>query len=317
MSASVSPFPSGGAAPAAPVQRVILVTGMSGAGKTSALKILEDMGYEAIDNVPLSLLGSLVAAPRVGGKKRERPPLAIGVDIRTRDFSVDSIIEELATLAAETAVRVSVLYLDCEDDALGRRYVETRRRHPLAVDRPVADGIDLERRLLSPLRDRADVTLDTTGITLGDLKRTLQGQFGLQAHPVLSIQVTSFSFRRGLPREADLVFDVRFLTNPYYQPDLRLLTGLDAAVGEYIEGDKDFETFFDGLTGLLQPLLPRYVAEGKSYLTIAIGCTGGRHRSVFVAGRLAAWLEKQGDGDLAGQGRRVHLRHRDLPDSGS
>ncbi len=322
LAASVSRFPSGGAENAGrsvdQSQWVLLVTGMSGAGKTSALKILEDMGYEAIDNVPLSLLDSLVAPSRAGrgraGEERKsrqeyRPPIAIGVDIRTRDFSVNSIVGELASLAAEAAVQVRVLYLDCEDQELGRRYVETRHRHPLAGDRPVADGIDLERRLLSPLRDRADVTLDTTGITLGDLKRTLQGQFGLKAYPVLSIQVTSFSFRRGLPREADLVFDVRFLTNPHYQPALRPLTGKDPAVGKCISGDEDFETFFNNLTGLLQPLLPRYMAEGKSYLTIAIGCTGGRHRSVFVAERLAAWLGEQVDEINSGQ---VHLHHRDL-----
>lgn len=285
-------------------QGVLLVTGMSGAGKTSALKCLEDIGYEAMDNVPLSLLGSLVApaGEETQGETKPRPPIAIGVDIRTRDFDAASLIREIEGLAA--ANRVRVLFLDCEDEELGRRYVETRHRHPLAADRPVADAIHMERGLLAALLDRADVTMDTTGQPLGDLKRALQGHFGLDAERTLSVLVTSFSFRHGLPRQADLVFDVRFLANPHYQAALRPLTGKAEAVAGFIAADPGYTVFFDRLTGLLNPLLPRYVAEGKSYLTVAIGCTGGRHRSVFVAERLARWFE--------GEGQQVHLRHRDL-----
>ncbi len=285
--------------------RVLLVTGMSGAGKTSALKALEDMGYEAVDNVPLSLLGSLVLPGRGAGGARVYPqPIAIGVDIRTRDFGTHTFLTELHHLIDESDVAVEVLFLDCDDDELRRRYAETRHRHPLAADRPVSDGIARERRLIGTLRTLADVMIDTTGLAPGELKHLLNGHFGLHSAPGLVVFVTSFSFRQGLPRAADLVFDVRFLANPHYDPDLRSLTGRDQGVADYVARDVDFDGFFNGLTAWLQPLLPRYAAEGKSYLTIAVGCTGGRHRSVFVAERLAAWLEREG--------QRVQLHHRDL-----
>lgn len=285
--------------------RLLLVTGMSGAGKTSALKALEDLGYEAMDNVPLSLLSSLVApVQRDFGGPGFPDSIAIGIDIRTRDFGVEPFLEKLDNLVADSEVDVGVLFLDCDDDELRRRFAETRHRHPLAVDRPVSDGIARERRLISALRRRADLVLDTTGMGPGDLKRILQGHFEPVSEPGLAIFVTSFAFRHGLPREADLVFDVRFLANPHYDPRLRELTGADREVADFIVADTGFARFFDALTGLLEPLLGRYAAEGKSYLTIAIGCTGGRHRSVFVADRLAAWLENQN--------QRVQLHHRDL-----
>lgn len=287
------------------ILRVILVTGMSGAGKTSALKAFEDLSYEAIDNVPLSLLGSLVAPVQQQlSAGTLSHPIAIGVDIRTRDFGVEPFIQVMDHLAADPNTEIKVLFLDCDDDELRRRYAETRHRHPLAADRPVSDGIARERQVVSVLRERADLVLDTTGVGPGDLKRILEGHFRLDTAPGLVVFVTSFAFRQGLPRDADLVFDVRFLVNPHYDPDLRPLSGRDKAVADYIAGDEGFQQFFDGLTGLLLPLLPRYAAEGKSYLTIAVGCTGGRHRSVFVAERLAAWLE--------GQDQQVHLHHKDL-----
>lgn len=185
-----------------------------------------------------------------------------------------------------------------------RRYTETRHRHPLAEDRTVADGIAREREMLTSLRSRADVTIDTSNLAGGELKRILDGHFGLLAEAALSVFVTSFAYRNGLPREADLVFDVRFLANPHYDPALRPMTGREEPIAAYVAADPDFSPFFDGLTGLLTPLLPRYAAEGKSYLTIAVGCTGGRHRSVFTAERLAAWLETQG--------LDVHIHHREL-----
>lgn len=284
---------------------VLLVTGMSGAGKTSALKAFEDMGYEAIDNIPLSLINALVKPSQTGfqvpGFQR---PIAIGIDIRTRDFAVDAFIMELDAMLSESSLQARVLFIDCDDDELRRRYVETRHKHPLAQDRPVSDGIAHERRLVTELRERADVVIDTTRFGPGELKRILGGHFGLDRETGLSVFITSFSFRQGLPREADLVFDVRFLANPHYDPALRKMTGQDAAVGKFIAKDPGFEEFFNGLTGLLSPLLPRYAAEGKSYLTIAIGCTGGRHRSVFVAEKLARWLENED--------RPIHLLHRDL-----
>lgn len=282
---------------------VLLVTGLSGAGKTTALKALEDFDYEVVDNLPLSLLPSLVQ----GGHDTEsgrRRPLAIGVDIRTRDFGVPLLLAELERLSGQEGVAVRVLFIDCDDAVLHRRYSETRHRHPLAGDRPVMDGIQHERRLVSPLRERADDIIDTTDMTVADLKRVMQLRFERDRQTGLTVAVVSFGFRKGLPREADLVFDVRFLANPHYDPELRPLTGRDAKVGAFIAADAGFKDFFAHLTGLLAPLLPRYQAEGKSYLTIALGCTGGRHRSVFLAERLAAWL--------VGTGRKVQLYHRDL-----
>ncbi len=283
---------------------LVLVTGMSGAGRTTALKTLEDLGYEAVDNLPLSLLGGLVrSGPDMGGKGPRRP-LAIGVDIRTRDFGVDPFIDELDRLIGAAGLDVRTVFLDCDDDFLLRRYAETRRRHPLDSDRPVPEMIQIERRLLSRLRARADVVIDTTGMSPWNLRERLRDQFIGDGGVGMSLFVTSFGFRFGVPREADLVFDVRFLNNPHYDPALRDLTGQDRAVQEAVAADRDFEGYFGAVTGLLKISLPRYAEEGKSYLTIAIGCTGGRHRSVFVATRLAEWL--------SANGWRVGVSHRDI-----
>jgi len=294
---------------------VVLVTGMSGAGKSQALKALEDMGFEAIDNVPLSLVRTLIA----GSEQEYRNPdetedptahagkrrIAIGVDIRTRDFGIEPFLRCCEEIEAMDHVTPRILFLDCDDDELRRRYEETRHRHPLAADRPVIDGIARERKLLGALRDRADIMIDTSGRGPGELKRILEGHLAEHAEGALSVFVTSFSYRRGLPREADLVFDVRFLANPHYVPDLRPKTGRDADVAAYIEKDPAFRPFFDSLTGLIRPLLPGFRAEGKSYLTVAVGCTGGRHRSVFVAERLMMWFES------IGQPVRIHHRDAD------
>ncbi|WP_142848844.1 RNase adapter RapZ [Telmatospirillum sp. J64-1] len=287
--------------------RVVIVTGMSGAGKTLTLKTLEDLGYETVDNLPLRFLPSLVDA----GSER---PLAVGIDIRTRDFGADPMMAEIDRLVARgqhpsaRPLDVRLLFLDCEDEVLRRRYTETRHRHPLAADRPLTDGIVHERSLIGPLRGRADVVVDTSNLPPGELKRILSGHFGLSSQPGLVIFVTSFSYRKGLPREADLVFDARFLDNPHYDPELRPLTGKNPEVAAYVARDPGFTPFFSGLKTLIAPLLPRFAAEGKSYLTIAIGCTGGRHRSVALAEKLAAWLGEEGE--------RVHLRHRDLDEGG-
>ena len=203
-------------------------------------------------------------------------------------------------------VDVKTVFIDCDDEELRRRYEETRHRHPLAIDRPVADGIAHERKLVSPLRDRADLAIDTTGLAPGELKSLLGGHFGGAGTQALAIFVTSFAYRRGIPREADLVFDVRFLANPHYVPALKDETGRADDVAAFIEGDEAFQPFFQNLTHLLGPLLPRYMAEGKSYLTIGVGCTGGRHRSVFVAERLRLWFESRGE--------RIRIRHRELED---
>jgi UPF0042 nucleotide-binding protein len=285
-------------------RHILLVTGLAGAGRSTALKCLEDIGYEAVDNLPLDLLPLLLAGLGQSTLPDLAKPLSIGIDSRTSGFSSERFIGLVRQLKAETSLKVSLLFLDCDDEVLQRRYTETRRRHPLAQDRPIADGIRRERMLMAHVRDEADLMIDTSETAIGDLKTLLAGHFGSAARSELSVTVLSFSYRQGLPREADLVFDVRFLDNPYYNQQLKMLTGEDAAVGKAVEADPAFPGFFAALTSLLWPLLPGYEAEGKSYLTIAIGCTGGRHRSVFVAGRLAAWLRDKN--------RSVTLRHRDL-----
>lgn len=285
-------------------QKLAIITGLSGAGLSVALKALEDLGYEAVDNLRLSLLPMLLAQTRAAAR-----PLAVVIDGRTPDFAAEPLLREVDALRDDPALDVGLLFLDCSAEALQRRFTETRRRHPLAADRTVADGIEREKTMLAPVGARADWTIDTTSLSLHDLRRLLTAQFGLDGAPRLSVFVASFSFRRGLPREADLVFDVRFLANPHWVPELRPLTGLDEEVAAHVAADPDFDLFFDRMTGLLQPLLPRYNREGKSYLTIAVGCTGGRHRSVYVAERLGAWLRGR---DIRGQDIRVGVNHRDL-----
>jgi UPF0042 nucleotide-binding protein len=278
------------AAPHGPAERasVVLVTGMSGAGRSVALKIFEDLGYEAVDNLPLSMLGMLTRGVDV------TRPLALGVDMRTRGFSADILLKAARAIKTRTGDRAALLFLDCDDDVLIRRFKETRRRHPLASDRPVSDGIRIERSLLASVRDAADLVVDTSVLVPSELRRLLAGRFGSETAGELTLTVISFAYRQGVPREADLVFDVRFLRNPHYDEALKPLDGRAASVASYIEADPDFPGFFDNLVSLVRPLLPRFLAEGKSYLTIAIGCTGGRHRSVFIAERLASWLGEQG-----------------------
>jgi UPF0042 nucleotide-binding protein len=287
----------------APPTPLLLVTGVSGAGKSSTLKMLEDLGYEAVDNLPVSLISRMVSPG-------EFPqPVAIGIDIRTRDFNATGFLGALNTLVERPDMDVKLLFLDCDDDVLVRRFEETRRRHPLADDRPVSDGLRRERVLMADVQKQANIIVDTSEMALADLKRTLEGHFGLEGEGQLSVFVISFSYRRGLPRDADLVFDVRFLKNPHYDLDLRELSGLDEAVGEFMSADERFQPFFDNLTRLLEPLLIGYADEGKSYLTIAFGCTGGCHRSVFVAEKLARWLDSKD--------RHLQLGHRDLDKSGN
>ncbi|MEM8916960.1 MAG: RNase adapter RapZ [Pseudomonadota bacterium] len=277
---------------------VILVTGLAGAGMSTALKSLEDLGYEAVDNLPLGLMPILIGAPGANAR-----PLAIGIDGRTRGFAVDALLAEVERLRHRSDVDVRLLYLTCDADVLQRRFTETRRRHPLALDRPIADGIKADIATTARLADQADPVIDTSSLTIKELRQLLVGHFTVDGQ-ALALAVLSFSFRQGLPREADLVFDVRFLDNPHWVPELRPLTGRDQPVAEMIQTDKDFATFFGSLTTLLNTTLPRYESEGKSYLTIAIGCTGGRHRSVFTAERLAVFLREGG--------YRVSLRHREL-----
>jgi len=272
-----------GGRPTAP-RRVILVTGLSGAGKSSVLRSLEDLGYEAVDNPPLALLEELLAP----GPDTAR--LATVIDSRTRDFNAERVSRLLDRLRRDPAIWATLVYCEAEDDILLRRYTETRRRHPMAGDGSVLDGIGRERSLLAALRESADLVLDTSSLPSPELRALVERHFGSSDLPQMVVTVVSFSFKQGLPREADLVLDVRFLRNPYYDETLRPLTGLDDEVAAHVFADPDFDSFFDRMTALLDPLLPRYVREGKKYLTVAIGCTGGRHRSVATVERLACHL---------------------------
>jgi UPF0042 nucleotide-binding protein len=286
--------------------RILIITGLSGAGKSVALKTFEDIGFEAVDNVPLLLIHELVASANT----KSNSTIAIGVDVRNRDFSIEHFREMIETLKKEEH-KVEVIFLDCDDKVLQQRFTETRRKHPLATDRPVTEGIARERTLLADVQNLADVTFDTSEWTGGDLRNALREHCG-DGSRVLSVFVTSFSFKHGVPRDADIVFDVRFLRNPFYIDSLRHLTGKDKNVAEFIESDPDEQSFFKNLLQLLEPVLPRYLQEGKSYLTIAIGCTGGQHRSVFIAEKLAGFLKQKE--------YKVSVRHRDLektaPDPG-
>ncbi|MGB3167534.1 MAG: RNase adapter RapZ [Alteraurantiacibacter sp.] len=269
-------------------QRILLVTGMLGAGKTTALRELEDLGWEAIDNFPIRLLDRLV------GAGSEPFSLAIGFDCRTRGFVPDDIIEQVKGWTEEDDIAVTTLFLDCAGTELERRFNETRRRHFLAQDLPVASGIAAERELLSPLRRWADVLVDTTDYTTNDLKQTIREQFSQTAPTEMTVTVSSFGFARGKPPTADLVFDMRFLDNPHWEPGLKEQTGLDAPVGEFIERSAVFASTFDKIRSLLLELLPRYAEQGKAYVNIAFGCTGGRHRSVYTAEKMAQVLRDGG-----------------------
>lgn len=272
--------------------RILLVTGLSGAGKSTALRTLEDSGWEVVDNLPLSLLDHLLSTPLPKGASRRRP-LAIGIDSRTRDFDAQRIVQQIKTLASDHGFPIETLFFDCAGGELLRRYSETRRRHPLAVDRPAIDGIAAERALMEPLRRWSDHIIDTTDTDSNALQQQIRARFGgTKSAPTL--HVMSFGFARGLPRNADSVFDMRFLKNPHWDDRLRPMTGLDAAVGDYIATDPAYEEAVSRIEELLLTLLPRYRAEGKSYVSVAFGCTGGRHRSVHVAERVAARLRAGG-----------------------
>ena len=283
---------------------ILLITGMSGAGKSTVLKTLEDLGWEIVDNLPLLLLDRLLDTPRAQGQMDDSTPLAIGIGSQTRDFDADRIIGRIRDLRDRHGLEIGTLFLDCSGVELERRYSETRRRHPLAPDRPAGDGIAREREMLRPLRDWANRLIDTTTLAANELAQQIRHSFAQddQGAPTLSIQ--SFGFARGLPRNADLVFDMRFLRNPHWDPQLRPGTGLDAEVAQYVMADPAYEAAVSRIEDLLLLLLPRYKAEGKSYVTVAFGCTGGRHRSVHVAERVATRLRDAAFSPT--------VRHRDL-----
>lgn len=270
----------------------VIVTGLSGAGLSSVLKSLEDQGFEVFDNFPLGLVPALIKdSPQKG-------QLAIGIDTRTRGFAPDAVLSTVEELDA------FLVYITCDDHTLQQRFTTTRRRHPLAQNKPVSEGIVKERKLLKRIEAKADLTIDSTRLSVHDLRHILEGHFLSRRQETLTISLISFSFRRGVPREADIVMDVRFLQNPHWVPELKPKTGLDQDVGNYIEQDEEFGSFIKRFEDMLQPLIPRYTHEGKHYLTIAIGCTGGRHRSVYTVEKLGQWLESNG--------HEAHKEHRDI-----
>lgn len=277
---------------------VVLVTGPSGAGRTTAIRVLEDTGFEVIDNLPLSLIPRLLS----GGALSH--PIALGVDVRNRDFSTQAMIDLIDGHEATHGRRLELLYLDCGREVLLNRYSETRRRHPLAPAESPAAGISREIELLQPIKARADVLIDTTEMTVHDLKGQLLGWYAAESGGGLSVAVQSFSYKRGIPRGLDLVFDVRFLRNPHWEEALRGFTGQSDAVQAYIAEDERYQPFIDKTFDLIEFVLPAYREEGKSHIGIGFGCTGGKHRSVALTETLSK--------ALADKGWQVSIRHREL-----
>ena len=279
-------------------QSIVLVTGPSGAGRSTAINAFEDLGFETIDNLPISLVPRLLEGPQL-----ERP-LALGLDIRNRDFSPKLVAELQETLAEKSGVDAHLLFIDANADTLIRRYSETRRRHPLSPDGSPRDGILQEIKLLEPLKSLADILIETSDLTPHDLRAEVVRWFTGEEAGYLAVTVESFSYKRGLPRGADLVWDCRFLSNPHWVPELRALTGQSADVAAYVADDERYEPFFARLTEMVDFLLPAFRAEGKAHLGLALGCTGGKHRSVAVAEALGK--------ALANKGWQVSIRHREL-----
>lgn len=279
-------------------QRVVLVTGPSGAGRSTAINALEDLGFEAIDNLPLSMLPRLLDGPPLSR------PLALGLDVRNRDFSTNALIETIDRLGLTPGLAPELLYLDCRREVLERRYSETRRRHPMAPAESPDIGIARECDLLVPIRARADILIDTSDLTPHELRAEIERMFAGNGGRHMAITINSFSYKRGLPRGMDMVFDCRFLRNPYWEETLRGLNGRDPAVAGYVWADPRAEAFFDKVLDLSRMLLPAYLDEGKSHFAIGFGCTGGQHRSVALTEKLALTLAKEG--------WQVSIRHREL-----
>ena len=281
----------------ASLPRLLLVTGMSGAGKSTVLDALEDMGWDCVDNLPVDLLKEFVHGEQRAG---QTAPVAVGMDARSRGFDAQRLPDIIRSVEG---VRPEILYLDCSGTELIRRYDKTRRRHPLAPDRPAEDGITRERGITAALRSAADSVLDTTELTPAELREELRRRYSEDRdQPVITI--ASFGYSSGVSRTADLVFDMRFVANPHWVDELRPLTGLDAEVRDYCGEDPAWSQTMNNIEALLRDLIPRYWAAGKNYLTVAFGCTGGRHRSVAAAVEMAERLRQAGF--------PANIRHRDL-----
>lgn len=285
-------------------RNVLLVAGLAGAGKLTALNALEDSGYEVVDGLPLGMITSLTDSFEA---EDERISLAIGIDTFRKDFSCEKLAEVLQVLQKTPSVSARLLFLYCSDKEILRRYVETRRSHPLAGKGvELKDGIAKSKLMVKGIEKLATNVIDTTDLNAAGLRLMMRKVFAPEHDTDIHITLMSFSYRNGLPQEADIVLDVRCLRNPHYDERLREHTGLEKAVGEYIKQDSDYAVFFKATKNLLGILIPKYKAEGKSYLTIAFGCTGGRHRSVFIAEEIVRWLGVEGE--------QVAVRHRELED---
>ena len=281
--------------------RFVIITGLSGAGKSYAIKCLEDLGYFCVDNLPTTLIPTF--AELCAQSTREMRKIALGVDVREGEY-LAHLLEILQELRSKGHVP-EVLFLEADDPVLVRRYHETRRRHPLAGDGNVADGIQAERKALAHLREVADRIIDTTGLTVHQLRERLTDIYAArQTAEALTVSLVSFGYKHGIPTDADLVFDVRFLPNPHFVTGLRALDGRDAAVADFVFSHAESRELRARLESLIQFLLPLYRREGKAYLSVAIGCTGGRHRSVALVEALRGYLETLGYAPL--------VRHRDL-----
>jgi UPF0042 nucleotide-binding protein len=281
---------------------MVVITGHSGAGKSEAIAAFEDGGYFCVDNLPPRMIGSLGELFRHEGSGVKRA--AVVSDVRGGEY-FDDLLQVLEDLSGD-GLKPQVLFLEADEETLLDRYKETRRRHPLAPDGRIVDGIRAERELLAPLRERADIVMDTSDLTGAELRRRIaEEMLGGEDGGELALTLLTFGFKNGPPRDADLTLDVRFLPNPHYVDELRPQTGLDEAVRQYVESGTQAGEFYGRLLPLLEFLVPAYVAEGKSHLTIAVGCTGGRHRSVTVADRIRRALERRDD-------TIVRVKHRDV-----
>lgn len=274
-------------------QIILLVSGLSGAGKSTAIKTLEDSGWEAVDNFPIRLIGRLIATPS-SINSDNKTPLALGFDSRTRGIQTDTVIKQIKKLVSDDRFEIMSLFLDCNGNELERRYAETRRRHPMSQDRPASDGIAQERQLLDPFRRWAENIIDTSKMSVNDLQTEIRQKFSLSTAPRMTISLTSFGFSRGVPNNVDLVFDMRFLRNPHWDDRLRPLTGQDKSVADYVSADPEYDASVTKIYDLLKHILPLYEKQGKAYVNIAFGCTGGRHRSVHITEKFASLLQQAG-----------------------